>query len=156
MNPIRRRSFPGANLTDKASIEAFAVEIESGERVFTNFSTAIGNALAEAGRLLRRNGRSCRRQVIDVSGDGSSNEGEPPEPIRDLLVAAGVNINGLVILGSEPGLKDYYRQSVIGGPGAFLMTANSFDDYPEAILKKLLRELTSPIVLLDTERVVNE
>ena len=46
-------------------------------------------------------------------------------------------------------LTDYYRTKVIGGNGAFVITANTFKDYPEAIRKKLLREIQPPLVMLE-------
>ena len=35
----------------------------------------------------------------------------------------------------------YYRDRVIRGPGAFVEVANDFNDYREAMKRKLLREI---------------
>ena len=66
----------------------------------------------------------------------------PTTAARDRAVARGVAINGLVILGNEPGLFRYYRENVIGGAAAFVMTADSFETFAGAIVVKLIREIT--------------
>jgi hypothetical protein len=81
--------------------------------------------------------------VIDVSGDGSNNRGRPANLARDDAVAAGIGINGLPILALEPDLDRYYYDNVIGGPGAFVITARSYEAFADAILKKLITEIAS-------------
>jgi hypothetical protein len=81
--------------------------------------------------------------VIDVSGDGSNNRGRPVTSARDEAVAAGIGINGLPILALEPDLDRYYYDSVIGGPGAFVVAAKDFETFGEAILKKLVTEIAA-------------
>ena len=83
-------------------------------------STSLSGAIDFSARLLRTNGHNARRRIIDVSGDGSNNQGRPATLARDEAVAAGITINGLPILAEEPALDTYYRKHVIGGPGAFL------------------------------------
>jgi hypothetical protein len=56
-------------------------------------------------------------------------------------VAAGITVNALAVLNEEPDLVAYYAEAVIGGAGAFVMTAATYEDFAEAILRKLLREL---------------
>ena len=68
------------------------------------------------------------RRVIDISGDGSNNRGRPVTLARDEAVAAGIGINGLPILALEPDLDRYYYDSVIGGPGAFVVAARELRD----------------------------
>ncbi len=58
-------------------------------------------------------------------------------------MARGVGINGLPILALEPELDRYYRENVIGGPGAFVIAAKDFETFGEAILKKLIAEIAS-------------
>ena len=105
--------------------------------------------------LDQRRHRSCRarcfraarfapsRRVIDVSGDGSNNRGRPVTLARDEAVAAGIGINGLPILALEPDLDRYYYDSVIGGPGAFVVAAQSYETFADAILKKLITEIAA-------------
>ena len=68
---------------------------------------------------------------------------EYPGPARDRAVAAGITINGLAILNEEPYLAEYYYRTVIGGPGAFVMSATGYESFAEAIRLKILRELVS-------------
>jgi hypothetical protein len=80
--------------------------------------------------------------VIDISGDGSNNLGRPAEQARDEAVKMGIRINGLPILAVEPDLDVYFRESVIGGPGAFIIPVKSYDAFAEAILRKLVAEIS--------------
>ncbi|MEM9250392.1 MAG: DUF1194 domain-containing protein [Pseudomonadota bacterium] len=121
------------------ALERFAQSVETVERPWSMFATAIGEALTVAETALVT-APTCRRQVIDVSGDGASNEGVEPGPVRDRLVARGVTINALVITGSEPELLPYFERFVIGGYGAFAMQADGYADYPDRIRRKLIRE----------------
>jgi hypothetical protein len=81
------------------------------------------------------------RHVIDVSGDGSNNSGRSVTRARDDAVKTGTVINGLPILAWEPNLDEYYKGNVIGGPGAFMVVAESFDTFADAILKKMIVEI---------------
>jgi Protein of unknown function (DUF1194) len=70
-----------------------------------------------------------------------ANFGLPPSVARDRTVAAGISINGLAILTGEPWLEAYYRSNVIGGPGAFVLTARDFRSFADAMLRKLVQEV---------------
>ena len=59
----------------------------------------------------------------------------------DEAIERGVNINGLPILEVEPDLEEYFRHNVIGGPGAFVIAAETFEDFGNAILRKLILEI---------------
>ncbi|MEM7547357.1 MAG: DUF1194 domain-containing protein [Pseudomonadota bacterium] len=137
---------PWLGVTSDADVDRLRQDVIDAPRAYRHFSTAIGDALATAASLLGQIAGRCRRQVIDVSGDGISNEGVEVTRMRDALVRGGVAINGLAIEIGNDGLTGYYEQNVIGGPGAFVMTAHDFEDYPRAIRRKLLRELTDPVV----------
>ena len=52
-----------------------------------------------------------------------------------------VTVNGLAISGGDRGLFSYYRDRVIGGPSAFVMAVDGFEDFESAIYRKLLKEL---------------
>ena len=96
--------------------------------------TSISGALAFAAPLFDANGYAGLRRAIDVSGDGANNSGAPLVPVRDAVVAAGIVINGLPVLIAPsleravggPDLAVYYRDCVIGGPGAFVLPARRF------------------------------
>ena len=143
--PHQSQIVPWSKLDDEASVLKFADAIAASPRSFLNYSTAIGDALAFSRALFAIRPNKCRRRVIDVSGDGPNNEGSPVNNIRAQLIYDQVTINGLVVLGDEPTLGTYYRQNIIGGNGAFVITANTFKDYPDAIRRKLLREIAPPI-----------
>jgi hypothetical protein len=85
------------------------------------------------------------RLVVDVSGDGASNRGRAPGPVRDVGVAGGATINGLAVLNEEPDLLDYYTREVAGGPGAFVMDCADYADFAEAVGRKLVREMRGTI-----------
>jgi hypothetical protein len=74
--------------------------------------------------------RWVRAPVIDIPGDGANNHGRLVTAAWDEAVAQGVTINGLPLMLKRPdGLRDiedlalYFRVSVIGGPGAFMIPA---------------------------------
>jgi len=142
-----RQIVPWRWLTDFNSITSFADEIVAQPRAFRIYATGIGEALAFSWSRFSGPPASCRRRVVDVSGDGPSNEGRDPAATRAAMVADGITINGLVILESEADLKGYYEANVIGGAAAFVMTANTFEDYPDAIRRKLIREILPPITM---------
>ncbi len=70
-----------------------------------------------------------------------ANIGPPVQAVRDELVAAGITINGLAILASEPWLESYYNEYVIGGAGAFLLRAEDFGSFASAMQSKLQGEV---------------
>jgi hypothetical protein len=130
-------------LCDDESMLTFAEQLANAPRFIPGGSTSLSDALKFADRLFVRSGFVSERRVIDVSGDGSNNSGIPPDTVRDRLVETGIVINGLAILNDEPNLKDYYANSVIGGPGAFVLVAESYETFSNAILSKLIQEIAS-------------
>ncbi len=138
------------HLTDAESAEAFAEEIDATPRFVIGGGTAIGGAMSFSTRLIERNDYLGRRKVVDISGDGRANQGNQPEEERDKAVAAGFTINGLAILNEDFLVDRYYLYNVIGGTGAFLVTAEDFQDFQEAILRKLIQEISGvPLAALD-------
>ncbi|MEL7347413.1 MAG: DUF1194 domain-containing protein [Pseudomonadota bacterium] len=138
------------HVTDAESAAGFASAVRSAGRAWRNFSTAIGEAIAHAHAVGFDAPMACARRVIDVSGDGVSNEGRPPAPVSASIVAAGYTINALVIRGAVPDPVTQYAEEVIGGPDAFVEVAEGFKDYPRAILRKLLREIDAPLLVSGT------
>ncbi|MEM9048981.1 MAG: DUF1194 domain-containing protein [Pseudomonadota bacterium] len=135
---------PWRRTRSRGDLLALADEVEAAPRMWRHFSTGIGEALTFSATQFDAV-TDCRRRVIDVSGDGRSNEGAAPEDVAAGLIAYGFTVNGLAIEGSEEDLTGYYRHHVIAGPGAFVMTAASFEDYPETIRRKLLTEVATPV-----------
>ncbi len=122
-------------------LEAFADQVERVPRVVRAGATAIGEALQAAEALLAIIPAAAYRQVIDMVGDGRSNEGILPGLVRDRLAERGVTINGLCVLHDEPDLLDSYRAEVIGGPGAFVLQCQDFAGFAAAMRQKLAREI---------------
>jgi hypothetical protein len=111
--------------------------------------TSISGALDRASQLLDSSGFVAIRRVIDVSGDGSNNDGRPVTTARNEAIAKGIIVNGLPIMLKTPNaydtlnLENYYRDCVIGGPGAFLIPARERAQFQTAIKMKILREVSS-------------
>ena len=129
------------HITDATSADNFATAIDSSIRSFGGL-TAPGSAINFTSPLFFTNGFEGNRLVIDVSGDGSENNGDVTAMARDNALAAGIDaINGLPILGSETGLDTWYKNNIVGGAGSFLQVANNFDDFGNAIKSKISREI---------------
>lgn len=129
------------HLTGPESMATFAKAIRQGGRNWRNYSTAIGEALFHAMKVGESAPVECKRRVVDMSGDGVSNEGRAPRAMADALAALGYTVNGLVIRGDSPDPVKYYEINVLSGPQSFLEIAENFEDYPRAILRKLLKEI---------------
>lgn len=134
---------PWMVIKDEASANAFAAAIEAVPRRLFGGGTSISGAIDYGRLLLAQSPVEPTRRVIDVSGDGSNNSGRPVTTARDEAARAGIGVNGLPILSVEPGLDGYYRDYVIGGPGAFMVPAESYDTFAQAILKKLITEIAA-------------
>lgn len=130
-------------LTQK-DVDDFAEAVGNTTREWAVYSTGIGNALlftaAQFGPV-----EDCEKKVIDVSGDGYSNEGPDPLEISQALALQGFQINGIAIEGDEFELTEYYKHNVIGGAASFVLKAETYADYPRTIWRKLLSELIIPI-----------
>lgn len=87
---------------------------------------------------------SAERRVIDISSDGRNNIGPPVNMVRDRIVARGITINALTILNEWPTLDQYFERNVVGGQANFVIPANDYVSYAEAIYRKLLREIVGP------------
>ncbi len=113
------------------------------------FRTSISGALMFSAALFEGNGFRGIRRVIDVSGDGTNNQGPLVTLVRDEVLAKGIIINGLPIMLKEPqpgsvDLKDldiYYEDCVIGGPGAFVVPIREREKFKEAVRTKLVLDI---------------
>ena len=125
---------------DTASAQAFGSAIAETPRAFADW-TSISAALDYAVSLFADAEVEPVRRVIDVSGDGVNNNGRSIAEARDAALAQGITVNGLPILTEYPTLDAYYRDNVIGGPGAFAVAVSDFQGFGAAILSKLVREI---------------
>lgn len=111
--------------------------------------TSISSALSFAADMFAESPHRGMKRVVDVSGDGPNNQGEFVLPARAALTERGITINGLPLMtgGGYSTVYDindldlYYRDCVIGGPGAFMIPVNDWSQFPEAVRRKLVLEL---------------
>jgi hypothetical protein len=131
---------------DGESGDRFAAELRTAPRSPQSYN-AIGDAIVLAHRQIMTCPFTGGRGVIDVSGDGPDMRSIVPAPVaRDRAVAAGITINALAIIEGAPSpfrqpLAEHYRSAVIGGPGAFVIEANTRQSFAAAIFNKLIREV---------------
>ncbi len=126
-------------------LTALSETIAAHQRLPVLLPTALGQALAYAHDLLANAPETCAVRVVDVSGDGQNNDGVSPRSVYADLDFTGITVNGLAIGQHESGLVDYFRAQLIHGAGAFVEIAPTQVDFPTAIRRKLIRELTQQI-----------
>lgn len=134
---------PWTLIKDEASANAFADAIDAAPRQLFGGGTSVSGAIDHAMLLLPAAPYRGLKRVIDISGDGSNNRGRDVRDARDDAVRSGVVINGLPIVSVEYDLDKYYFDNVIGGPGAFIVPADSYDNFEQAIVRKLVLEIAS-------------
>ncbi|MFN3549410.1 MAG: DUF1194 domain-containing protein [Mesorhizobium sp.] len=142
---------PWTRISNVAEAQAFVAQMTANPPRSAR-RTSISGALLYAERLFQDSGFRGLKRVIDVSGDGPNNQGEPVDQTRDAVVAKGITINGLPLMTSGGAFSStfdvndldvYYQNCVIGGPGAFVIPVNEWAQFPEAIRRKLVLELAS-------------
>jgi hypothetical protein len=137
---------PWTEIHDVASAQAFAEVLLSTPRAWMR-GTSISSSLMYGVTLFAGNGFAGKRQVIDISGDGANNRGIPVETARDFVVAQGVTINGLPVMLKQSydpfPLDAYYKDCVVGGPGAFVIAVQDPAQWAGAIRRKLVLEIAA-------------
>ena len=111
--------------------------------------TSISGALLYSATLFERNGFDGLRRVIDISGDGPNNQGRPVPMARESVLSRGITINGLPLMTPEDRLQVwdiadldvYYENCVIGGPGAFVVPVVGWDQFGDAVRRKMVLEI---------------
>ena len=144
----QRLVLPWTRIAGPADAFAWASRLDEAPRASLSW-TSISGALDYSHRVLADAPFEGTRRVIDVSGDGVNNSGCAVEAARDKLLADGVTINGLPIMNDRPTfgrlppvpLDEYFRESVVGGPGAFVIPAEDFQAFGHAVKRKLIREI---------------
>jgi len=135
---------PWMVVKDAASAQALADAIDHSEReLWGGSGTSISGAIDQGVALLSQGPYKAQRRTIDISGDGPNSSGRSVVRARDEAVALGIGINGLPILSIDRQLDNYYFSYVIGGPGAFMIPAASYENFAEAIVKKLILEIAA-------------
>lgn len=125
---------------------ALADTVQRSRRSFKGAGTAIADALRFATELHIASPIQSVRKVIDISGDGPDNRGGRTREARDRAVNLGITINALPILNEHAQLDLYYRDLVVGGPKHFVMPAAIYEDFADAMVKKLIREIGDPVL----------
>lgn len=146
----QRLVLPWTRIASAAEADAWSQRLAASPRESMSW-TSLSGALRFARQVLAECPWEGTRRVVDVSGDGVNNNGPPPEAERDRLVAEGVTINGLPIVNDRPNfgmrptddLEAFYRNAVIGGPGAFVILAADFQSFGDAIRRKLVQEIAA-------------
>ncbi len=144
----QRLVLPWTRIASPGGAFAWASRLDEAPRASLSW-TSISGALDFSGRVLAEAPYEGTRRVVDVSGDGVNNSGGAVEIARDKLLAEGVTINGLPIMNDRPTfgrlppvpLDEYFRESVVGGPGAFVIPAEDFQAFGQAVKRKLIREI---------------
>jgi hypothetical protein len=136
-------AMPWTILESEEDGDLFGETLMGMPRKLAEGGTSISSALLYSAAHLTRAPRAPRL-VIDVSSDGRNNVGVPVNAVRDRLVAQGITINALTILNEWPTLDVYFQNQVVGGEGHFVIPANDYSAYADAIYRKLLREITGP------------
>ncbi len=144
----QRTVIPWMRIASQADANGWAATLEQAPRASLSW-TSISGAIEASRRAMGECPHEATRKVVDVSGDGVNNSGPPAELARDRAVAEGITINGLPILNDRPTfgrappipLDVYYRDSVIGGQGAFMIAAEDFESFGNAVRRKLIREI---------------
>jgi Protein of unknown function (DUF1194) len=136
-------------LDSEASIAAFASRLAAAPISIAR-RTSISGAIRYAIPLFGRSPYEAERKVLDISGDGSNNDGAPVTDMRHEALKERIVINGLPIMNDRPNpfgfpseddLDKYYLACVTGGPRSFVEVARNFEDFPRAVRKKLLQEV---------------
>ena len=135
---------PWTILRGRDDLETLATRLRSASRSWVPTMTDPGGGIAAAEHLFSGQPLVGLRQIIDVSGDGRQNTGEAATAdARDVAVSHGLTVNGLPIAsGDEPGIEDWYRLNVVGGRGAFLIVADSYEAFAAVFRQKLTLEIS--------------
>lgn len=138
-------------LIDSAGVANAVADTLQAAPISRERLTSISGGLMFADKLFDQSPFRGARRVIDVSGDGPNNSGDPVVPVRDRLVEKGIIINGLpILLKLDPPqslfdikeLDIYYADCVIGGPGSFMIPIKTEDEFLTATRRKMILEIS--------------
>ncbi|MDG1286202.1 MAG: DUF1194 domain-containing protein [Rickettsiales bacterium] len=138
------------------SIFSYASTLENMNRAYSN-ATYVAEGIDFGSNLFATNGFNGTRNVIDISGDGygydylygdySFFSGLDTATQRDVALAGGITtINGITLEGTYglsggQTLTEWYSTNVTGGENAFVIAADGFEDFENALVTKLSAEI---------------
>jgi hypothetical protein len=144
---VQETAVPWRVIASEEDAYAFAAEIYRAP-LYTERGTSISGALSYSFSAFSSSGVESERRTIDISGDGSNNDGLPVAPIRERILESGITINGLPVLlnpsgvpGNLVALDAYYHDCVIGGPASFMIPIKTIEGFGPAIRRKLILEI---------------
>lgn len=130
-----------------SAAESFASMVEAMPRGVTG-DTGLGAGLLAAVQKFESLDQCAIRKVVNVSGDGEETRvfrrqrnSPAPVQVRDIAESSEVEINALAIANEEKDLAQYYASNVITGPDAFVMQVTRYEDFAQALQRKLVREI---------------
>jgi len=141
---------PWREISDAASAASFADELEKAP-YRPGSTTSISAAIDFSVRHIELSGIKAMRRVIDMSGDGYSDQGGDLRQARDAAVKAGIIINGLPVMNERAAfrskipadLDQYYTKNVTGGRGSFTLVVKRLEDFNKLVLQKLILEIAA-------------
>lgn len=154
---VQRVVVPWQVIDGPETADAFTAKLAAAP-ISRWYRTSISGAILFGMQLYENNGFDAVRRVMDISGDGANNQGIPVNEARDMALKAGIVLNGLPVMINNnrrspfdmQDLDDYYRDCVIGGPGAFLVPVTERSQFIAAIRTKILREIASAPIPSET------
>jgi hypothetical protein len=140
-------------LRNTGDCHAFANRIDRLERLSAG-TTIMSSAVEFAVNSIRSNAYTGLRRVIDISGDGKcknyryyvegdsggQDRGTPWPSVRATLAGEIDAINAICIT-TDSDVADFYRDQVPFGDLHFTMRVATFEEFEDAILTKLRREI---------------
>lgn len=135
---------PWTIVGDEAEARQVADRISAHDVGWQPRRTSISGALDFGAKLIAESPYKGLKKVIDVSGDGTNNEGPHVDLTRDAVIARGIVINGLPMVSGVSDIEDlglYYERCVTGGPGSFVLAIDDWKQFPAAIRRKFLMEI---------------
>jgi Protein of unknown function (DUF1194) len=141
---------PWREISSAADAASIADELEKAP-YRPGSTTSISAALEFCARHIQASGIKAMRRVIDMSGDGYSDQGGDLKTARDAVVKDGIIINGLPVMNERAAfrskipadLDQYYAKNVTGGRGAFTLVVKKLEDFNKLVLQKLILEIAA-------------
>jgi len=137
----KKVEIPWTRISNIMELRQLAGKVSAMPRRYDSGATDIGGSINFAAQWFKSAPFYASRKVIDIAGDGTNNVNRSPHIDRDEALQQGIGINGLAVMNQVNRLDEYYAKFIIGGNGAFVEKARSFDDFERAMHRKLIREI---------------